>query len=45
MIYMLRIYKTCNSKVKFLKYEFNSKLLDGVTLDGVTLLRVTLDVT
>ena len=44
-IYILKTYKTCNPMVKFLKYEFYNKLLDGVTLDGVTLLRVTLDVT
>ena len=37
---MLRTYKTCNPTVKFLKYELNSKLLDGVIL-----LRVILDVT
>ena len=27
---MLRTYKPCNPTVRFLKYEFNSKLLDGV---------------
>ena len=37
---MLRTYRTCNSMVGFLKYEFNNKLLGGVTL-----LRVTLSVT
>ena len=29
---MLRTYKTCNSTVIFSKYEFNNKLLSGVTL-------------
>ena len=29
---MLKIYRTCNSVVEFLKYEFNNKLLSGVTL-------------
>ena len=29
---MLNTYKTCNSIVRFLKYEFNNKLLDDVTL-------------
>jgi len=28
---ILRIYNTCNSTVKFSKYEFNNKLLSGVT--------------
>ena len=37
---MLRIYRTYNSTVEFLKYEFNNKLLGGVIL-----LRVTLSVT
>ena len=37
---MLRTYKTCNPTVQFLKYEFNSKLLNGVIL-----LRITSDVT
>ena len=37
---MLRIYRTCNSTVGFLKYKFYNKLLDGVIL-----LRVTLGVT
>ena len=40
LVCMLRTYKTCNSMVRFSKYEFNNKLLDGVTL-----LRVTLGVT
>ena len=26
---MLRTYKTCNSTVRFSKYEFYNKLLDG----------------
>ena len=29
---MLNTYKTCNSIVRFLKYEFNNKLLGDVTL-------------
>ena len=29
---MLKTYKTCNPMVRFLKYEFNNKLLGGVTL-------------
>ena len=37
---LLRTYKTCNSTVEFSKYEFNNKLLSGVTL-----LRITLSVT
>ena len=37
---MLRIYKTCNPTVRFLKCEFNNKLLSGVIL-----LRVILNVT
>ena len=37
---MFRTYKTCNSMVGFSKYEFNNKLLRGVTL-----LRITLSVT
>ena len=37
---ILRIDRTCNSMVEFSKYEFNNKLLSGVTL-----FRVTLDVT
>ena len=40
LAFMLRTYKTCNSTVGFSKYEFNNKLLSGVTL-----LRVTLGVT
>ena len=37
---ILRTYRTCNSTVRFSKYEFNNKLLDNVTL-----LKVTLNVT
>ena len=37
---ILRIYRTCNSTVGFLKYEFNNKILGGIIL-----LRVTLSVT
>ena len=32
LVCMLRTYRTYNSTVKFLKYEFNNKLLGGVTL-------------
>ena len=28
---MLRTYRTCNPTVEFTKYEFNNKLLGGVT--------------
>ena len=34
---MLKIYKTYNSTVRFSKYEFYNKLLDGVTFRRVTL--------
>ena len=37
LAYMLGIYKTRNLTVKFLKYEFNYKLLGGVTFFRVTL--------
>ena len=37
---MLKTYRTCNPMVRFSKYKFNNKLLDGVTL-----LRVTLGIT
>ena len=37
---ILRTYKLCNPTVGFLKYEFNNKLLVGLTF-----LRVTLSVT
>ena len=33
---MLRIYRKCNPTVGFLKYEFNNKLLVGVTFFKVT---------
>ena len=33
---MLRTYRTCNSTVRFSKYEFYNKLLGGVTLLRVT---------
>ena len=43
---MLKTYRRCNSVVEFLKYEFNNKLLSGITLlrviSGVTLSNVTL---
>ena len=43
---MLKIYRTCNPIVRFSKYEFNNKLLVGVTLlrvtPGVTLNNVIL---
>ena len=34
---MLRIYKECNPTAEFSKYEFNNKLLGGVTFFWVTL--------
>ena len=39
---ILRTYRTCNSTVRFSKYEFYNKLLSGVTLYSVTLHGVTL---
>ena len=33
---MLRIYRTYNSTVRFLKYEFNNKLLGDIKLFRVT---------
>ena len=46
---MLSTYRTCNSMVGFLKYEFNNKLLSSIILLkvtlSVTLLRVTPSVT
>ena len=33
---MLRTNRTCNSMIEFSKYEFNNKLLDGVTVFRVT---------
>ena len=35
---MLRTYRICNSTVGFSKYEFNNKLLHGITLLRVTTL-------
>ena len=29
---LLRTYKPCNPTVRFLKYEFNNKLLGGIIL-------------
>ena len=29
---MLRLYRTCNPMIRFSKYEFNNKLLSGVTV-------------
>ena len=40
LVCILRTYRTCNSMVRFLKYEFNNKLLSSVIL-----LRVALGVT
>ena len=34
---MLRPYRTCNPMIGFSKYEFNNKLLGGVTFFSVTL--------
>ena len=34
---MLKTYRTYNLMVRFSKYKFNNKLLDGVTLPRVTL--------
>ena len=40
LAYMLRTYRTRNSMIKFSKYEFNNKLLNGViffiVMSGVT---------
>ena len=33
---MLRTYRTCNSTMGFLKYEFYNKLLGGISLLRVT---------
>ena len=33
---MVSTYRTCNSTVGFLKYEFNNKLLGDITLIRVT---------
>ena len=40
LTYTLRTYRTYNPMVEFSKYEFNDKLLDGITL-----LRIALGVT
>ena len=37
LAYILRTYRTCNLTVEFSKYEFNNKLLGGVTFLRVTL--------
>ena len=37
---MLKIYRTCNPSVEFLKYEFNNKLSNSLTF-----FKVILDVT
>ena len=37
LAWMLRTYRTCNSIVRFSKYEFYNKLLGGVTLLKVIL--------
>ena len=37
LAYMLRLYRTCNPTVGFSKYEFNNKLLGGITFFRVTL--------
>ena len=40
LVCMLRSYRTCNPTIGFSKYEFNNKLLGGVTffrvMSGVT---------
>ena len=37
LVWLLRTYRTCNSTVRFSKYKFYNKLLDGVTLLRVIL--------
>ena len=37
LVLMLKIYRTYNPMVKFLKYEFNKKLWGNITLLNVTL--------
>ena len=37
MVCMLRPFRTCNPTIGFSKYEFNTKLLGGVTVFRVTL--------
>ena len=34
---ILRLFRKCNPRVEFAKYEFNNKLLGGVTFFRVTL--------
>ena len=36
LVWILRTYKACNLRVRFLKYEFYIKLFDSVTLLRVT---------
>ena len=36
LAYMLRTYITCNPTIEFPKYEFNNKLVGGVTFFRVT---------
>ena len=36
LVCMLRTYRACNPMVGFSKYEFNNKLLGGVTFFRVT---------
>ena len=37
LVCMLRSYRTCNPTIGFSKYEFNNKLLGGVTFFRITL--------
>ena len=37
LVWLLSTYRTCNSTVRFSKYKFYNKLLDGVTLLRVIL--------
>jgi len=41
---MLSTYRTYNLTMRFLKYEFNNKLLNGITLLRVTPSQVTLGI-
>ena len=36
LVCMLKTYRTCNPMIRFPKYEFNNKLLGGITLLRVT---------
>ena len=36
LVCISRTYRTCNPTVKILKYEFNNKLLNGITLLRIT---------